>query len=130
MWEVFKFGHGSPYRYLRNDPDWKYGSNILLSKHLENGHRLAMPELCPDLVFDLMTQCWHLEPHQRPTFKELEILWERLSHENLQLGRPRCQSQTSEELSERSRRNTEISYLSMVSSPNNLKAQVSDNFQF
>ena len=41
-------------------------------EHLEGGNRLEKPSLCPDEIYDLMTDCWNREPLDRPTFKHLK----------------------------------------------------------
>ena len=39
-----------------------------------------MPELCPDLVFEVMKQCWELDPTQRPSFVDLKEKLETLAY--------------------------------------------------
>ena len=76
MWEVFQFGSGHPYRHL-----WERGAIefFQLVKYLEDGNRLAMPEFCPDEVFEVMKKCWNLDPDQRPSFEELKDTLEKLA---------------------------------------------------
>ena len=38
---------------------------------LEQGQRLEQPEGCPQHTYRIMLKCWHIDPVQRPTFKEL-----------------------------------------------------------
>ncbi|XP_050079951.1 uncharacterized protein LOC126567727 isoform X1 [Anopheles maculipalpis] len=49
---------------------------------LENGERLPLPPNCPPRLYSLMSQCWSLEPHKRPNFKNVkETLYEILMEE-------------------------------------------------
>lgn len=32
---------------------------------------MERPDKCPKCIFDLMTECWHIEPDQRPTFDQI-----------------------------------------------------------
>ena len=99
MWEVFMFGQGSPYAFLRENPEWKrgYGQRVL-RKYLEDGHRLTRPKFCPNLVFDLMKKCWILQPNLRPTIIELEVQLDMLKTADLRLERRIIQSQRLEDI--------------------------------
>lgn len=35
------------------------------------GHRMACPINCPDKLYQLMLQCWDLEPTSRPSFTQI-----------------------------------------------------------
>ena len=87
MWEVFEFGCGKPYVFLK-DEKGRITSNKLV-EYFEEGHRLPMPELCPGAIHDLMQQCWELEPSERPAFWLLKKQLEALSGSVHQLTRPR-----------------------------------------
>ena len=39
---------------------------------LKSGQRLEKPEITPDAIWQLMTDCWRLAPEERPTFAQLE----------------------------------------------------------
>ena len=87
MWEVFEFGCGQPFVFLKDER----GSIpcVRLIEYFEEGHRLPMPELCPSAIFDLMLQCWELEPSARPSFKALKKHLEILARKTHELERPR-----------------------------------------
>ncbi|VDM45216.1 unnamed protein product [Toxocara canis] len=40
--------------------------------HLENGHRNAKPDKCPDEIYDMMQACWQADPDRRPSFALLK----------------------------------------------------------
>lgn len=44
---------------------------------VEKGYKMDAPDGCPPAVYDIMKQCWTLEPVMRPSFDTLR--------ENLQL---------------------------------------------
>ena len=58
LWELFTLGR-VPYASLPRDG----GASVLA--HLHSGQRLEQPDACPDAVYDLMLQCWQLDPQQR-----------------------------------------------------------------
>jgi serine/threonine protein kinase len=62
LWEIFSLAK-VPYAGLAVDDEF-----IL---RLENGYRMEKPELMPENISRLMTDCWKTEPHQRPTFSQL-----------------------------------------------------------
>ncbi|KAF8368910.1 hypothetical protein PRIPAC_86739, partial [Pristionchus pacificus] len=61
IFEVITLG-GSPYA------GWET-TEIL--PRLEAGDRMGRPDNCPDVMFELMNDCWCGEPQLRPTFTEL-----------------------------------------------------------
>jgi hypothetical protein len=38
---------------------------------VEHGYKLAKPDQCTDSIYQLMLSCWHNEPEQRPTMRDL-----------------------------------------------------------
>jgi len=42
-------------------------------KKLQDGFRMDKPRGAPNAVYQLMANCWRLEPEDRPTFAELEV---------------------------------------------------------
>lgn len=62
MWEILMLGV-KPFQGVRN--------NDVIGK-LDNGERLALPQLCPPRLYSLMSQCWSYEPSKRPTFKHIK----------------------------------------------------------
>lgn len=45
---------------------------------LRRGERLPKPDGCIDEIYDIMLNCWHANPKQRPTFEELVHLTDTL----------------------------------------------------
>ena len=39
---------------------------------IEYGERLEQPQACPDSIYQLMTECWNLDPHARKSFEDIE----------------------------------------------------------
>lgn len=77
-WEVMTRGH-VPYLGVES-----YELESLLSK----GYRLNRPDFCPDHLYTLWSQCWALEPSERPTFAQIvaqvkSFIEEKDSHECL-----------------------------------------------
>ena len=61
MWEVFSFAL-QPY----------YGiSNEEVTQTIRNGKTLKIPEGCPTYIYELMKECWSMDPQSRPSFDEL-----------------------------------------------------------
>lgn len=45
-------------------------------KKLKGGYRMERPEKCPKYIYDeIMTECWRLEPDQRPNF---DLIYEKI----------------------------------------------------
>uniref|UniRef100_A0A8C6HIG3 Protein-tyrosine kinase 2-beta n=1 Tax=Mus spicilegus TaxID=10103 RepID=A0A8C6HIG3_MUSSI len=61
MWEILSFGK-QPFFWLENKD---------VIGVLEKGDRLPKPELCPPVLYTLMTRCWDYDPSDRPRFTEL-----------------------------------------------------------
>ncbi|XP_009877181.1 PREDICTED: protein-tyrosine kinase 2-beta, partial [Apaloderma vittatum] len=61
MWEILSYGK-QPFFWLENKD---------VIGVLERGDRLPKPELCPPVLYTLMTRCWDYDPSERPKFKEL-----------------------------------------------------------
>lgn len=64
LWEIFTRG-GCP-AGLR-----KGTSNMSTEIHARDGNHLPLPEHCPSDVYQMMTECWAIQPHARPTFDQL-----------------------------------------------------------
>ena len=62
LWEIFSLAK-VPYAGLVVDDEF--------IRRLENGYRMAKPELAPNFIGRLMSDCWKSESHQRPTFSQL-----------------------------------------------------------
>ncbi|XP_033285692.1 protein-tyrosine kinase 2-beta isoform X3 [Orcinus orca] len=61
MWEILSFGK-QPFFWLENKD---------VIGVLEKGDRLPKPDLCPPVLYTLMTRCWDYDPSERPRFTEL-----------------------------------------------------------
>ncbi|KAE8278305.1 Protein-tyrosine kinase 2-beta [Larimichthys crocea] len=61
VWEIFSMAQ-QPFFWLEN------GQVI---NQLESGIRLPKPQLCPPILYSLLTRCWAYEPNSRPSFSEL-----------------------------------------------------------
>jgi hypothetical protein len=48
-----------------------------LVTEIQNGHRMEKPEYSPNLLGDIMKQCWHIDPKERPTFSQLTEIIEK-----------------------------------------------------
>ena len=40
-------------------------------KYVKEGNKMKRPDDCPDILFDLMSECWHIVPDERPTFLQI-----------------------------------------------------------
>lgn len=88
IWEIFSYG-AEPYGRLK-------GQKLITSLML--GERLPRPDTCPDAVYRIMQKCWHQNPNDRPTFLQIETLFEHitfspsgpLSHGILLTNQSRC----------------------------------------
>ncbi|XP_041066851.1 cytoplasmic tyrosine-protein kinase BMX-like [Carcharodon carcharias] len=61
MWEVFTLGKMPYERFNNGDLIWK----------ILSGYRLYKPRLASEEIFHIMSSCWHEQPEERPTFKQL-----------------------------------------------------------
>ncbi|NXS86730.1 FAK2 kinase, partial [Erpornis zantholeuca] len=61
MWEILSYGK-QPFFWLENKD---------VIGVLEKGDRLPKPDLCPPVLYTLMTRCWDYDPRERPKFQEL-----------------------------------------------------------
>uniref|UniRef100_A0A8D0VEJ8 non-specific protein-tyrosine kinase n=1 Tax=Sus scrofa TaxID=9823 RepID=A0A8D0VEJ8_PIG len=61
MWEILSFSK-QPFFWLENKD---------VIGVLEKGDRLPKPDLCPPILYTLMTRCWDYDPSERPRFTEL-----------------------------------------------------------
>ncbi|XP_032809576.1 tyrosine-protein kinase CSK [Petromyzon marinus] len=61
LWEVYSFGRVPYPRVPLKD----------VVSHVEKGYRMDAPEQCPPVVYQLMRDCWSLDPQKRPKFQDL-----------------------------------------------------------
>ncbi|MEQ2288874.1 hypothetical protein AMECASPLE_027334, partial [Ameca splendens] len=56
---------------------------------LTSGHRLSCPHHCPQNIYRIMLNCWHLEPSKRPSFhalqSELDSIYERIYYKTVEV---------------------------------------------
>jgi fyn-related kinase len=64
--ELVTYGR-PPYPKMRNQE---------VVKFLNEGHRMECPQNCPELLYQLMLQCWDENPQKRPTFESLNFILE------------------------------------------------------
>lgn len=46
-------------------------NNHEILEYLSQGKRLDRPEICSEILYQLMLKCWHENPESRPTFAEI-----------------------------------------------------------
>nr|XP_047142211.1 tyrosine-protein kinase receptor Tie-1-like [Hydra vulgaris] len=56
-------------------------SNRELFYLLKAGYRMDKPENCSETMYDVMLQCWHENPLQRPTFATLREYFDKVISE-------------------------------------------------
>ena len=39
--------------------------------YVKGGNKMRRPEDCPDILYNLMSECWSTSPNDRPTFLEI-----------------------------------------------------------
>uniref|UniRef100_A0A3Q3WWH0 receptor protein-tyrosine kinase n=1 Tax=Mola mola TaxID=94237 RepID=A0A3Q3WWH0_MOLML len=69
LWEIFSLGK-SPYPNIAVDTHFY--------KMIKDGRHMTRPDFAPAEMYKLMTLCWSLEPTDRPTFKVIGQLINRL----------------------------------------------------
>nr|XP_046266474.1 macrophage colony-stimulating factor 1 receptor 2 [Scatophagus argus] len=69
LWEIFSLGK-SPYPNIAVDTNFY--------KMIKDGRHMNQPDFAPAEMYQLMTLCWSLEPTDRPTFKIIGQLINRL----------------------------------------------------
>uniref|UniRef100_A0A672S8P6 Tyrosine-protein kinase n=1 Tax=Sinocyclocheilus grahami TaxID=75366 RepID=A0A672S8P6_SINGR len=67
LWEIYSFGR-VPYPRIPLKE---------VVPRVEKGYKMEAPDGCPAAVYDLMKQCWTLDPAGRPSFR---LLREKLQH--------------------------------------------------
>ncbi len=61
LWEIFSFGI-QPYYTM---------SNEAVVQHVRDGNVMSCPDNCPPEIYDLIIDCWVMNPTERPTASEL-----------------------------------------------------------
>lgn len=62
VWEIFSFGI-QPYNWMNNAE--------VADTVSKEGCVLKPPEKCPEAIWELMKECWSLDPIERPSFKKV-----------------------------------------------------------
>ena len=62
LYELITYGH-SPYPGMID-------AQVL--EAVETGYRMSSPENCPELLYEIMTECWRDDAASRPTFETLQ----------------------------------------------------------
>lgn len=60
------------------DPPYGGMANRVALHWIEDGNRMACPGNCPQMLYQLMTSCWEMNPALRPSFKDLKAKMETL----------------------------------------------------
>ncbi|KAK1157886.1 tyrosine-protein kinase CSK [Huso huso] len=67
LWEIYSFGRVPYPRIALKD----------VVPRVEKGYKMDAPDGCPPVVYDIMKQCWILDPLVRPSFR---VLREKMQH--------------------------------------------------
>ena len=67
LWEVFSYGI-QPYYSMSNEQ---------VIAHVRDGNVMNCPEGCPKEIYDLMVDCWNMDPAQRPTAANVHVALKR-----------------------------------------------------
>ncbi|KAJ4934013.1 hypothetical protein JOQ06_006821 [Pogonophryne albipinna] len=62
LYEIITYG-GTPYPAFNNQEVYE---------QVSNGYRMSAPSNCPNLLYQIMLQCWSFEPDDRPDFKTVK----------------------------------------------------------
>uniref|UniRef100_A0A5F9CWB7 Vascular endothelial growth factor receptor 1 n=1 Tax=Oryctolagus cuniculus TaxID=9986 RepID=A0A5F9CWB7_RABIT len=77
LWEIFSLG-GSPYPGVQMDEDF--------CSRLKEGMRMRAPDHATPEIYQIMLDCWHKDPKERPRFAELVEKLGDLLQANVQQG--------------------------------------------
>ena len=67
LWEVFSYGI-QPYYSMSNEQ---------VITHVREGNVMSCPDGCPQEIYDLMVDCWNMDPAQRPTSADVHMALKR-----------------------------------------------------
>uniref|UniRef100_A0A8C6UJT4 Tyrosine-protein kinase n=1 Tax=Neogobius melanostomus TaxID=47308 RepID=A0A8C6UJT4_9GOBI len=62
LWEIYSFGRVPYPRIPLKD----------VVPRVEKGYKMDCPDGCPEVVYNVMKQCWNIDPTARPTFRQLK----------------------------------------------------------
>ncbi|KAL1781622.1 macrophage-stimulating protein receptor isoform X2 [Sigmodon hispidus] len=71
--DVWSFGVLLWELLTRGAPPYPHINPFDLTYFLAQGRRLPQPEYCPDSLYQVMLQCWDVDPAARPTFRALVL---------------------------------------------------------
>lgn len=89
LWEIFSFGI-QPYFSMSNEQ---------VVQHVRGRNVMSCPEGCPQEIYDLMIDCWAMEPSERPNASEIHAGLQRWSPnlsatlQNMKQPEPTCDYQ-------------------------------------
>eukprot|EP00731_Ephydatia_muelleri_P006930 Em0003g1178a len=63
LYEIWSLGH-KPFESV---------SNTDVIAKIEAGYRLPPPPGCPQMVYEIMIQCWNPDAHSRPVFRDMHL---------------------------------------------------------
>ncbi|KAF5272860.1 hypothetical protein FQR65_LT00456 [Abscondita terminalis] len=70
--EMFAYGEEPTLQIEKSEGSFLGHEQQNLLKAIESGIRFPCPPMCPQSVYvHIIYPCWHLNPHERPTFKQL-----------------------------------------------------------
>ncbi|XP_069480605.1 tyrosine-protein kinase CSK isoform X2 [Ambystoma mexicanum] len=75
LWEIYSFGRVPYPRIPLKD----------VVPRVEKGYKMEAPDGCPPVVYEVMKQCWILDPNLRPTFRKLREQLEHIKAKELYL---------------------------------------------
>uniref|UniRef100_A0A8C7XEJ1 Tyrosine-protein kinase n=1 Tax=Oryzias sinensis TaxID=183150 RepID=A0A8C7XEJ1_9TELE len=70
LWEIYSFGRVPYPRIALKD----------VVPRVEKGYKMDCPDGCPEVVYNIMKQCWNLDPGARPSFQMLKEWLHHISH--------------------------------------------------
>uniref|UniRef100_A0A3Q2P8E8 Tyrosine-protein kinase n=1 Tax=Fundulus heteroclitus TaxID=8078 RepID=A0A3Q2P8E8_FUNHE len=70
LWEIYSFGRVPYPRIPLKD----------VVPRVEKGYKMDCPDGCPEVVYNIMKQCWNLDPAARPSFQMLREWLQHISH--------------------------------------------------
>lgn len=65
MFEIFSGGM-QPYNWMSNQE--------VVESVTKQGCTLKIPDKCPDVIWELMKECWSMDPVERPHFKKVNYI--------------------------------------------------------
>jgi hypothetical protein len=69
--DVWSFGITMIEVYTNGDKPYSDMTNAAVISKCQAGYRAPQPKLCPDTMYALLLECWHVKAAARPTFAQL-----------------------------------------------------------